>query len=52
MSDYILHNRKQFKGRTVLELGAGVGVVSLIAYLSDAKCILCTGTSTNSMQNA
>jgi hypothetical protein len=43
MSDYILHNRELFKDSTVLELGAGVGVVSIVASLIGAKCVLCTG---------
>ena len=43
MSDYILHNRVLFKGSTVLELGAGIGVVSIVACLIGAKCVLCTG---------
>ena len=42
MSDHILHNGELFDGSTVLELGAGVGVVSIVACLSGAKCVLCT----------
>ena len=44
MADYILHNGIQFQGCTVLELGAGVGLVSIVAALH-AKNILCTGLS-------
>ena len=43
MSDYILHNRELFEGSTVLELGAGVGVVSIVTSLMGAKYVLCTG---------
>ena len=43
MSDYILHNRELFEGSTVLELGAGVGVVSIVASLMGAEYVLCTG---------
>ena len=43
MSDYIIHNKEQFKGCTVLELGAGVGVVSIVTCLAAAKTVLCTG---------
>ena len=43
MSDYVLHNRERFKDSTVLELGAGVGVVSIVACLTGAKYVLCTG---------
>ena len=43
MSDYVLHNREQFKDSTVLELGAGVGMVSIVACLTGAKYVLCTG---------
>jgi len=42
MADYILHNGIQFQGCTVLELGAGVGLVSIVAALH-ASNILCTG---------
>jgi predicted nicotinamide N-methyase len=47
MSDYILHNRELFKDSSVLELGAGVGVVSIVASLMGAKCVLCTGLCKN-----
>lgn len=43
MADYVVHNREQFKGSTVLEVGAGVGVVSILASLFGAECVFCTG---------
>ena len=42
MADYILHNGGRFQGCTVLELGAGVGLVSIVAALH-ARHIFCTG---------
>ena len=42
MADYVIHNRKIFEGATVLELGAGVGLVSIVASIW-AKLVYCTG---------
>ena len=42
MADYILHSGARFQGCNVLELGAGVGLVSIMAALH-AKHIFCTG---------
>ena len=42
MADYILHNGGRFQGCTVLELGAGVGLVSIVGALH-ARHIFCTG---------
>ena len=42
MADYILHNGGRFQGCIVLELGAGVGLVSIVAALH-ARHIFCTG---------
>ncbi|XP_054848729.1 methyltransferase-like protein 22 [Eublepharis macularius] len=39
--DYILSERDLFKGRTVLELGGGTGIVS-IAMAMNAKTVYCT----------
>ena len=43
MTDYIIHNSSRFDGATVLELGAGIGLVSIVASLS-AKSVYCTGS--------
>lgn len=43
LSDFILSNPAAFRGATVLELGAGTGLASIIAA-SAAKTVYCTGT--------
>lgn len=41
MADYILHSGARFQGCNVLELGVGVGLVSIMAAFH-AKHIFCT----------
>lgn len=42
LADYILSNPDLFKDKTVLELGAGVGLTSIVAsFLADK--VICTG---------
>lgn len=42
LADYILFQRDLFQGRTVLELGAGTGLASIIAA-TVARTVYCTG---------
>lgn len=42
LADYILSQRDLFKGRTVLELGAGTGLASIVAA-TVAQTVYCTG---------
>jgi len=46
MCDYLLANRAQFAGKTVLELGCGVGLASLVARLAGAAVVIATGVYT------
>lgn len=43
MADFILSHRDLFQGCTVLELGAGTGVTSIV-MATVAKRVYCTGT--------
>ncbi|XP_035574018.1 methyltransferase-like protein 22 isoform X4 [Canis lupus familiaris] len=43
LADYILFQRDLFQGRTVLELGAGTGLASIIAA-TVARTVYCTGS--------
>lgn len=42
LADYILFRRDLFQGRTVLELGAGTGLASIVAA-TVARTVYCTG---------
>lgn len=42
LADFVIHSRDDFKGQTILELGAGVGLTSVVAGMF-AKEIICTG---------
>lgn len=42
MSDFIISKREKFIGKRVLELGAGVGLTSIIAA-KYADNVICTG---------
>ena len=42
MADYLLGQDSRLRGSVVLELGAGTGLVSLIAARR-APCVFCTG---------
>ena len=42
MTEYLLSNLERFQGSTVLELGAGTGLVSMVTALS-ATHVFCTG---------
>ncbi len=42
LSDFILHHRKALKDSTLLELGGGVGLVSIVASYF-CNLIFCTG---------
>ena len=44
LADYILFRRDLFQGRTVLELGAGTGLASIIAA-TVAQTVYCTGNA-------
>ena len=44
LADYILFQRDLFRGRTVLELGAGPGLASIIAA-TVAQTVYCTGNA-------
>ena len=46
LSDFIIHSQKLFEGKTVLELGSGVGLTSIVAGMF-AKEIISTGTKVN-----
>ncbi len=45
MADYLLHISSELRGSTVLELGAGSGLVSIVAALLSAETVICTGNS-------
>ncbi len=42
MSDYLLAHSESVEGAIVLELGAGTGLVSLVAAIAAAQ-VFCTG---------
>lgn len=42
LADFIIHNRKYFSKKKVLEVGAGVGLTSIVAA-KYCKEVLCTG---------
>lgn len=42
LADYIFHNRKQFNGKNVAELGSGVGLTGIAAAMYSQK-VICTG---------
>ena len=42
MADYLIHNFVRFRDSVVLELGAGTGLVSIVAALA-AQTVFCTG---------
>ena len=42
LADFVIHSREDFKDQTVLELGAGVGLTSIVAGMF-AKEVVCTG---------
>ena len=42
MADYLVHNPVRFQDSVVLELGAGTGLVSIVAALT-AQTVFCTG---------
>jgi predicted nicotinamide N-methyase len=44
LADYILFRQDLFQGRTVLELGAGTGLASIVAA-TVAQTVYCTGNS-------
>eukprot|EP00069_Balaena_mysticetus_P020639 bmy_02824T0 len=44
LADYILSQRDLFRGRTVLELGAGTGLASILAA-TVAQTVYCTGNA-------
>lgn len=44
LADYILFQQDLFQGRTVLELGAGTGLASIIAA-TVAQTVYCTGNA-------
>ncbi|GAA6088538.1 methyltransferase-like protein 22 isoform X1 [Tachysurus ichikawai] len=46
LSDFILSNTAVFRGATVLELGAGTGLTSIVAA-GVAKTVYCTGTGSS-----
>lgn len=41
LADYILHNRRSFRGQHVMELGAGVGLTGIAAGMYANRCV-CT----------
>jgi methyltransferase-like protein 22 len=41
LNDFILHNPDKFSNKTVLELGSGVGISSIVASIY-AKKVICT----------
>lgn len=41
LADYILHNRKLLKNKTILELGSGVGLTGIVGGIY-AKRVICT----------
>lgn len=47
LAEYILFRRDLFQGRTVLELGAGTGLTSIIAA-TVARTVYCTGNALTS----
>lgn len=48
LADYLLSNLERLKGTTVLELGAGTGLVSMVTALSTAH-VFCTGARATNM---
>lgn len=48
MVDFILSNPDMFRGATVLELGAGTGLTSIV-MATIAKTVYCTGTVPSSI---
>ncbi|KAL1240141.1 Histone-arginine methyltransferase METTL23 [Trichinella spiralis] len=47
LSSYIISNIEAFRGKTILELGAGTGLVSIVAAKCDAKFVILTDHSKN-----
>lgn len=45
LNDFILSNRELFSNKTVIELGSGVGLTSILASVY-AKKVICTGSLT------
>lgn len=46
LNDFILSNRDLFSNKTILELGSGVGLTSILASVV-AKKVVCTGKQYN-----
>lgn len=42
LTDFLLHHREMFEGSVMLELGGGVGLVSIVAA-QFCKVVFCTG---------
>jgi predicted nicotinamide N-methyase len=42
MADFVVSSRNDFKGKRILDLGAGVGLTSIVAALY-ADHVICTG---------
>jgi len=42
LADFLMHQRHQFMNATILELGGGVGLASIVASQS-CKTVICTG---------
>lgn len=52
LADYIASNRQLLKGKTILELGAGTGFVSLVvAHMVDDAVVYCTDTGDSVLAN-
>ncbi|KAL1233893.1 Histone-arginine methyltransferase METTL23 [Trichinella pseudospiralis] len=47
LSSYIVSNVERFRGKTILELGAGSGLVSIVTAKCDAKFVILTDHSKN-----
>jgi methyltransferase-like protein 22 len=48
LNDFILHNPEKFANKTVLELGSGVGISSIVASIY-AKKVICTDINVGGM---
>lgn len=51
LADYLIHDRSELENKTVLELGAGVGLTSAVAGIY-AKQIICTGDKSSEQKKS
>ena len=52
LSFYIEVNKKEFEGKTVIELGCGPALASIVASLAEALCVVATDGDLKSIELA